>query len=254
MRPHCGFAAVLAVLACSGCGPKEAPAPKSFYSKLDFRDVEVGTGPEAREGDLVLVEYTGKLPDTGHVFDSNKTEGNTKDPLPFVIGQHGVVAGFEQGIKGMKVGGTREIEIPWKMGYGEFGSPPTIRGKQDLLFIVKLLSVVTEAEKNVFEYEDTKPGTGEPVKKGDKVEVHYVARYVNGKFLDDTRKRGKTVPFTIGQDQVISGVDRGVIGMKVGGQRVLTLPPETGWGAWGNTKTISGNQVLVITLDLVKRG
>ncbi|MGE0002083.1 MAG: FKBP-type peptidyl-prolyl cis-trans isomerase [Fimbriimonadaceae bacterium] len=254
MRFLCGSIAALVALACVGCGPKEPPPPKSYFSKLGFKDLKAGTGPEANEGDLVLVEYTGMLPGSRVPFDSNKTEGNTKDPLAFVIGQRAVVVGMEQGIKGMKVGGFREIEIPWKMGYGEFGSPPTIAGKQDLVFEVKLLAVVTEEDRNVFEYEDTKPGSGEPIKVGDRVEIHYVATYANGKFLDDTRKRGKTVPFTVGKEEVISGVEKGVIGMRVGGQRILTLPPETAWGAWGNTKTISGNQVLVITVDLVKRG
>jgi FKBP-type peptidyl-prolyl cis-trans isomerase len=83
------------------------------------------------------------------------------------------------------------------------------------------------------------------------VEVHYVARYVNGKLVDDTRKRGKTVTFLVGDQKVISGVDKGVEGMALGGRRRLTLPPATAWGPYGNTKTISGNQVLVIELDLV---
>lgn len=254
MRPVCGVTAALVALFVAGCGPKGPPAPKSYYSSLGFHDKVVGTGQEAGEGDLVLVEYTGMLPGSKRVFDTNKSEEKNRDPLPFVIGSGGVIKGFEQGVKGMKVGGEREIEIPWKMGYGERGSPPTIEGKQDLLFEVKLLAVVKQAERNVFEYEDTKIGTGEPVKLGDKVEIHYVAHYTNGKFLDDTRKRGKTVPFTVGKEEVVSGVEKGVIGMRVGGQRILTLPPDAAWGQWGNTKTIAGNQVLVIKVDLVKRG
>lgn len=246
-----GLAPVLLTLAV-GCGGKADDAPKSFFKELGTKDVAVGEGPDAAVGDTVLVEYTGTFPQGGEPFDSNASEDNSKDPLAFTIGERLVVKGFEDALVGMKRGGVRRVEIPWKFGYGEAGSPPKIPPKQDLVFEIKLLHLIKKGEENLFDSEDLKRGSGRAAANGDTVEVHYTAHYVNGKLVDDTRKRGKTVRFKIGDEEVISGVDIGVRGMAVGGVRKLVLPPATAWGMFGNTKTISGNQVLVIELELMK--
>lgn len=238
-------------VATVACQKQEAKAPKQFFTKLNTIDKEVGTGPPVAKEDLVLVEYTGTFPDGTKPFDTNVTEDKSKDPLAFVVGNNTMVAGMEEGVVGMRKGGRRTIQIPYMKGYGPEGFPPNIGRKQDLVFDVRLLHVVKKGEEDIFDIEELKPGAGRVAKKGDTVEVHYVARYVNGKLVDDTRKRGKTVTFLVGDQKVISGVDKGVEGMALGGRRRLTLPPATAWGPYGNTKTISGNQVLVIELDLV---
>lgn len=239
------------LFACAACQKPSDDGAKTYFKALKTTDIEVGSGPVAAKDDLVLVEYTGTFPGSDKPFDTNVSPDKSKDPLAFVIGQAGVVKGMEDGVVGMKPGGRRRIEIPYMLAYGPDGMPPNIGRKQDLVFDVKLLHVVKKGEENLFDYEDLKTGTGRKVAKGDTVEVHYTAHYVNGKLVDDTRKRGKTVTFLVGDQRVISGVDRGVEGMSVGGRRRLVLPPETAWGPYGNTKTISGNQVLVIELDLL---
>lgn len=109
-----------------------SPAP----TKLVTKDLIVGTGAEAKKGDTVTVNYVGALYKNGSVFDASWTR---KEPFQFTIGSHSVIAGWEEGVVGMKVGGRRELIIPASLGYGKAGSPPKIPGNSPLIFIVDLL-------------------------------------------------------------------------------------------------------------------
>src|SRR5579883_160609 len=87
--------------------------------------------------------------------------------------------------------------------------------------------------KAVLKYEDLKEGTGAEAKKGDEVEVHYTGWLTSGKKFDSSVDRGVPFGFKLGAGRVIKGWDEGVAGMKVGGKRKLTIPPELGYGARG---------------------
>jgi peptidylprolyl isomerase len=104
--------------------------------------------------------------------------------------------------------------------------------------------------------EDLIEGTGPAAKAGDKISVRYVGvLYDNNKEFDSSWKRGKA-PFqlTLGQGQVIPGWDHGLLGMKVGGRRRLTIPPDLAYGAQGQPPTIPANSTLVFDVDLTKIG
>ena len=109
-------------------------APVVVELKKD--DVVVGTGTEAKVGDKVKVNYTGKLTN-GTEFDSSVG----KDPFTFTLGKGEVIKGWDEGVAGMKVGGKRKLTIPHTLGYGDKGSPPKIPPKATLLFDVELLGV-----------------------------------------------------------------------------------------------------------------
>jgi FKBP-type peptidyl-prolyl cis-trans isomerase len=154
-----GFASVLfASLAVSGCSsqPKAAapepaatqtqpaatepttqatPAPAATALKIE--DIKVGTGAEAKTGDTVTVNYTGYLTD-GTKFDSSLDSGQ---PFKFKIGEGKVIAGWEQGFAGMKVGGMRKLTIPPELGYGAQGAGGVIPPNATLVFDVELLAV-----------------------------------------------------------------------------------------------------------------
>ena len=113
-------------------------------AQLQINDTKAGTGAEARPGRVVRVHYTGWLYDAskpdnrGDKFDSSKDHG---EPFEFPLGGGQVIAGWDQGFAGMKVGGTRVLTIPPHMGYGARGAGGVIPPNATLVFEVELLGV-----------------------------------------------------------------------------------------------------------------
>jgi peptidylprolyl isomerase len=103
--------------------------------------------------------------------------------------------------------------------------------------------------------DDLVVGAGPEASAGQPVEVHYVGvAWSSGEQFDASWDRGDTFSFTLGAGQVIEGWDRGVAGMRVGGQRRLTLPPELAYGPRGAGGVIGPNETLVFVVDLVGVG
>ena len=102
------------------------------------------------------------------------------------------------------------------------------------------------------EKKDIVRGEGRPVKKGDKVTVQYVGvSYSTGEEFDASWDRGEPFPFEVGGGEVIEGWDVGVVGMKKGGRRQLTIPPDQAYGPEGQPPSIGPNETLVFVIDLV---
>ena len=106
-------------------------------SGLEIEDQIIGNGDEAVAGQNVEVHYTGWLTD-GTKFDSSHNRNQT---FSFKLGAGQVIAGWDQGVAGMKVGGTRKLTIPPDMGYGERGAGGVIPPNATLIFKVELISV-----------------------------------------------------------------------------------------------------------------
>jgi len=102
--------------------------------------------------------------------------------------------------------------------------------------------------------EDLKAGDGQEAKAGDRVTVHYVGTLTDGKKFDSSRDRGQGFAFHLGKGQVIQGWDRGVAGMKIGGLRKLTIPPELGYGSRGFPPVIPPDSTLVFEVELLAIG
>jgi peptidylprolyl isomerase len=98
-------------------------------------------------------------------------------------------------------------------------------------------------------------GTGAEAKSGDKVTVQYVGvNFKNGNEFDSSWSRNEPFSFTLGVGEVIPGWDQGVVGMKVGGQRQLVVPPELAYGEAGAPPAIGPNETLVFVIDLLEVG
>jgi FKBP-type peptidyl-prolyl cis-trans isomerase FkpA len=106
-------------------------------SGLTIEDVTVGTGAVAAAGQKVKVHYTGWLTN-GTKFDSSKDRG---DPFEFPLGGGRVIKGWDEGVQGMKIGGTRKLTIPPALGYGARGAGGVIPPNATLVFEVELLGV-----------------------------------------------------------------------------------------------------------------
>jgi peptidylprolyl isomerase len=149
-----------AAVALAGCGgDSEKPASKSTATpeataaltkptitkppgkeptKLVVKDIKVGTGPAAKPGDNVSVQYVGVSYTNGRQFDASWDRG---EPFSFQLGAGKVIAGWDTGVVGMKVGGRRELIIPADQAYGAQGSPPNIGPNETLIFVIDLVSI-----------------------------------------------------------------------------------------------------------------
>lgn len=110
-------------------------------SGLQYEDTVVGNGEEAKKGQHVSVHYTGWLYENGQAgkkFDSSK---DRNDPFEFPLGGGMVIKGWDEGVQGMKIGGTRRLVIPAELGYGAYGAGGVIPPNATLLFEVELLGV-----------------------------------------------------------------------------------------------------------------
>ncbi len=120
---------------------KEASKVITTASGLKMEDSKVGTGAEAKAGQLATVHYTGWLwvdGKRGNKFDSSKDRG---EPFGFPLGGGRVIKGWDEGVQGMKIGGTRILTIPPELGYGARGAGGVIPPNATLQFEVELLGV-----------------------------------------------------------------------------------------------------------------
>lgn len=140
------LACAVALTACGAAANTEKPVvldPNTQVKELTITDTVVGTGVAAAAGDTLTVTYTGWLYDAskpgnkGTQFDA--TAANVGFTFPLGIGR--VILGWDRGLIGMQVGGTRTLAIPYDLGYGTAGSLPKIPGYAGLLFEVKLIGV-----------------------------------------------------------------------------------------------------------------
>lgn len=126
--------------------PRVAPAapmdiPKGKHVKLpsglQYYDIQEGTGATPKEGQTVMVDYTGWL-ENGEKFDSSLDRA---EPIAFPVGTGRVIKGWDEGVGSMMVGGKRQLIIPYELAYGERGRPPVIPPKSTLIFDVELVGI-----------------------------------------------------------------------------------------------------------------
>jgi FKBP-type peptidyl-prolyl cis-trans isomerase len=123
----------------------------------------------------------------------------------------------------------------------ESGNPITNQIKQE-----------TSTATDVVETEDIVVGTGDEVKVGDTLKVHYVGTLTDGTKFDSSRDRGEPFEFTLGVGEVIPGWDQGLLGMKVGGIRKLTIPASLGYGET-EQPNIPANSTLIFEVEVLEK-
>jgi peptidylprolyl isomerase len=107
-------------------------------AQLAIEEIEIGAGEEATAGRSVSVHYVGVSFTTGEEFDASWNRGK---PFRFTLGEGQVIAGWDKGVQGMRVGGRRKLTIPSELAYGARGAGGVIKPHEPLVFVVDLLSV-----------------------------------------------------------------------------------------------------------------
>ena len=146
--------AVVASLATAACA--SAPTPATSPGRIppvagalrdlgNLREIDIaeGTGKSYAPRHCIYTHYTGWLAD-GTKFDSSRDArqaGGTPEPVGFAQGRKQVIDAWEVGFEGMRVGGTRRLFVPWRLGYGARGNPPVIPARSDLVFDVELMAI-----------------------------------------------------------------------------------------------------------------
>ncbi|MGK5026995.1 FKBP-type peptidyl-prolyl cis-trans isomerase [Janthinobacterium sp. RB2R34] len=139
-------ACAFALTACGSAANEKKDVvidPATQVKELIVTDLTVGTGVAAASGDRLIVTYTGWLYNSGKPDNKGTQFDATKPGVGFdvVLGKGRVIPGWDQGLVGMKVGGTRRLTIPSDLGYGPNGSLPTIPAYAGLVFDINLVSV-----------------------------------------------------------------------------------------------------------------
>ena len=116
----------------------EVPADQDPSYQLELEEITVGDGDEAVVGKTVEVHYVGVNWSNGRQFDASWDRGDT---FKFALGKGQVIAGWDQGVAGMKAGGRRRITIPPMLGYGKRGAGGVIGPDETLVFVVDLIGV-----------------------------------------------------------------------------------------------------------------
>lgn len=248
-------------------GAENEPAvalPKGDPPKdLVVKDVRKGEGMTAGKGDILVTELVAEFV-TGRRLESSWDKG--EQPFIFELGSEEANPGWEKGLRGMRVGGRRELIVPPDEG-SRFGPVGDGKPKDTLVYVVDLIAIIPPELRERREPKLTPPkkpppqdlevrslikGTGPAAEDGDLLTVEYVAIRYDGRPFTNSWKRLKPFSFKLGSGTIKAnpGWEKGLQGMRVGERRELVIPPEllsTGGAPAGSKPADS----LVYVIDLI---
>lgn len=229
-------------------------------SGLQYLELSAGDGRTPEEGDLVTMHFSGSLPD-GTVFTDSREDDN---PITVVFGREQLLPGWEEGVGMMKAGGTAKLLLPPALAFGEegYGSIPP---NTPIVLEVEVLTVekppqprnVAQADFTTtdggVQFYDIAKGEGDEVVANSIATTHFTI-WVQGEEANDyivSSQKSEPITFVVGQGKtVFPGWDEGVLSMKVGGKRLLVIPPDMAFGANG-TGNIPPEATIIMEIELV---
>lgn len=269
------FALAFSLMFLGAIGCSNNPEVKKKESGLHYVDDTVGVGRVAKEGNLVTINFrVWVMKDSTDDFsnwekDSTKMKQKIEDtwlkgrPYKFVLGGNNFIKGSDEGIEGMKVGGTRTIIIPAKLAYGKTGMGP-IPPNASLKVNIQLLEVKDKITASMWNVDTTKmkttksglkyiivqEGTGKTADSGDVVTVNYTGWLKDSTKFDSSVERDEPFTFTVGRHMVIPGWDEGIRFMNKGAKARFIIPPDL---AYGNRQIgkIPPNSTLIFDVELL---
>jgi FKBP-type peptidyl-prolyl cis-trans isomerase len=240
--------------------------PDSLPTELKVTVLKPGAGVESKEGDTVVVNYVGVRSADGTEFDNSYDRG---EPFPVEnIGQGQVIAGWNQGLLGVQAGSQVQLDIPADLAYGDQPQGDIIQAGDALTFVVDVVSVIPKvdpagapdvsyapatAPATAVVSEDLVPGDGDAAEYGDTLYMNVIAiDPATGTVLQSSWESGALVQIKLGAPETLAGLNEGLLGMKVGGRRQLTLPAAKAYGAQGNPALgVAPDADVAFVIDLV---
>lgn len=239
--------------------------PDEIPTELVVTDITEGSGPEARTGDSVVVDYVGVVTASGEEFDNS---WDRDIPFSVRLGEGRVIAGWDDGLVGVRTGGRRQIDIPADMAYGD--NPPggsAIEPGDALTFVVDVRAVIESVDPDDEPDLDIEPSIGrdelgvDDVEIGDGAElepdqtaiVHLMLlRGDDLDVLESTWRFDDPAQIVMSPGGAIDGLVDGLAGMRVGGLRVISIPPALAFGPEGVPSAgLSGDTDVIIVARLV---
>jgi peptidylprolyl isomerase len=241
----------------------EVEVPAEIPTELQITVIEEGTGPEAVAGDTVIVDYVGVRTRDGVEFDNSY---DRFEPFPVVLGQGGVIAGWDQGLVGVQTGTRVRLDIPSDLAYGATARGDIIGENEALTFLIDVRAVIqppdpadAPTEMGVPESEGATETTSTDLVEGEGTEllpgqtgiINYVLfRGDNGVLLESSWE-AEPVPVPTAEGG-FPGFVKGLPGMKVGGRRAIVVPPADAFGAEGNPPLgLPAGTDMIIVVDLL---
>ncbi len=206
--------------------------------------------PVAALGDEATIGYT--LSVEGKTVDSTEKQ----PPIVIELGRRDWARGsvllpfpaLDKALKGMKVGDSKQIDLPSGFGELQVGDiPPGSALKLD----VKLFYLQKKGATPAISIEELAPGQGPSAKAGNTVQVHYRGTFLNGLPFDNSYDRGAPFPVELGAHGVIPGFDQGLTGMKKGGKRRVVIPYQLAYGVTGRPPSMPPKATLVFELEVM---
>jgi peptidylprolyl isomerase len=242
----------------------EVEIPSEIPTELQVTVLQEGSGPAAENGDTVVVDYVGVRSSDGVEFDNSYDRG---EPFPVVLGTGSVIPGWDQGLVGAQAGSRIQLDIPSDLAYGAEARGDIIGENEALTFVVDVRAVIepsdpanepTEAGVPASEgatettFVDLEEGDGPELELGQTAVINYVLFRGDNLVGLESSWQGDPVQITVTSEGGFPGFVKGLPGMKVGGRRVITIPPEDAFGPDGNPELgLPAGSDMIVVVDLL---
>lgn len=244
---------LLSLVAAAACGRPGAP-PRALEGGGTVVEFEPGAGALAEDGSWVEVQYDARasVPSAAGAAATDPFDSTVNaEPLAFRIGRSRMLAGFSEGVLGMREGARRRITLPPQAAYGASGKgriPPGATLEYDVA-----LEHVFRRTPSGLQYLEKRPGSGHAPGAGQRVTIRVTGGLVEtGRSLLDRRKAGDSYQVTLGTGEAIPALEEALPMMRKGARWRLGVPPELGFGKQGHFPLLRPGQDLLLDVELLE--